>query len=325
MALAMKLLGDDRILPVLIDDCDADEFHIRIPRLQHVDLRSPSPGQVEALKRSAASLLGRPLLAPVPPTLKRNRIAIWPFGLLAGTVLVVCLLAYFGNWGSIKADGPKPETPPTHPEKPAAHIAYPIDFRWSSPDRMHVEFMTTERAIAENAKPATGPDGKPIGPNVRIIRPIDALKLPLSTSSEQYGKTDWGFDGNGLLVPFHNSLDSGSRYRARFSGLPRWPGHVFYPHIEIRPLTPEQHASIRNNPITVDWSDFDFESVREGKEVAKVWYLEPNGQLTQKSTNEHTTVSEKFLKFLANDQPLIIFRLARGDLENPYNPKTPNP
>ena len=38
----------DRILPLLIEDCSSEDFHIRVPRLQHIDFRR-SPEEARTL------------------------------------------------------------------------------------------------------------------------------------------------------------------------------------------------------------------------------------------------------------------------------------
>lgn len=41
----------NKIIPVLIDDCEPRDFHIRLARIQHVDFRKPSPDTREQLMR----------------------------------------------------------------------------------------------------------------------------------------------------------------------------------------------------------------------------------------------------------------------------------
>jgi type VI secretion system protein VasG len=47
----------DRIIPVLIEDCESSDFHIRMSRIQHVDLREPTP----QARRLLLALLEEPI------------------------------------------------------------------------------------------------------------------------------------------------------------------------------------------------------------------------------------------------------------------------
>ncbi len=74
--------AEDCIIPILIDDCDPRDFHVRLPRIQYLDYRHKSKEAREQLIRLLVDLEYRPLVSQddTGEILKRQRRSFWlPF------------------------------------------------------------------------------------------------------------------------------------------------------------------------------------------------------------------------------------------------------
>src|SRR5207248_3247002 len=104
---------DGKIIPALLQECDARDFHLRMPRLQHVDFRKDPK---EARRRLLALLGVTPVHGPAPllPDLKsaepqRWRRRWWAVGIgVSAAALLGCIVVLQSFVGG---NGPTPTSP----------------------------------------------------------------------------------------------------------------------------------------------------------------------------------------------------------------------
>src|SRR5579883_2039075 len=82
-----------------------------------------------------------------------------------------------------------------------------------------------------------------------------------------------GYIEPGLTAPANYNFLQGNVYRLRLSGIPNRPGRVYYPTLEIAPVTPKTMTFLAHNTVPIAFTDDDFERVNTNNLVVKVIYL----------------------------------------------------
>jgi hypothetical protein len=137
-----------------------------------------------------------------------------------------------------------------------------------------------------------------------------------------------GYIEPGLTVPANYNFLQGNVYRLRLTGIPGRPGRVYYPTLEIAPVTPKTMTFLAHNTVPIAFTDDDFERVNAGNLVVKVIYLpEPQFQDLAAIAGAEEVVSTQLLP---GEDPVIeatrrgtilaIIRIGNIDLENPFSP-----
>lgn len=137
-----------------------------------------------------------------------------------------------------------------------------------------------------------------------------------------------GYIEPGLTTPATYNFLQGNVYRLRLTGIPGRPGKVYYPTLEIAPVTPKTMTFLAHNTVPIAFTDDDFERVNAGNLVVKVIYLpEPQFQDLAAIAGAEEVVSTQLqpgedpvVEATRRGTILAIIRLGNIDLENPFSP-----
>jgi hypothetical protein len=316
---ALEYLGDSCIVPVLITSCRADDFHIRVCRLQYLDFRTDPKAAAQQLIRI---LLRQPAskTPAVPPGKKLQRVgALILATLVFLTILTLVSLAGltiagFTSWknGRLQFNTAESNTLiDKHQDQPTAPRnidqqthPYTIQVRFVSPDRMRVSWLIKADEQMKHPPP---------------------LPLPGSDIHERPKVGPWAFSRAYLEVPARYNFNSGNRYRLKFSSLPDLVGLETYPTIEVRHNpTNDALKMLNSSVIPIELTLDDFRMVAKGTEVIKVWYLNKAGKLLE-FRQSASSQTDPLVDAAQLGIPLVIFRMTNVDLENPNTPPTDDP
>lgn len=168
--------------------------------------------------------------------------------------------------------------------------------------------------------------GGPLGPMATNQRTSIKFVSPQGMRVTWLGPS--GYIEPGLTTPANYNFLQGNIYRLRLTGIPGRPGRVYYPTMEIAPVTPKTMTFLAHNTVPIAFTDDDFERVNAGNLVVKVIYLpEPQFQDLAAIAGAEEVVSTQLLP---GEDPIIeatrrgtilaIIRIGNIDLENPFSP-----
>lgn len=172
---------------------------------------------------------------------------------------------------------------------------------------------------------AIGP-GMPYGPQATNQRTSIKFVNPQGMKVTWLGPT--GYMEPGRTTPASYNFLQGSVYRLRLSGIPNRPGKVYYPTLEISPVTPKTVTFLAHNTVPIAFSDDDLERVNAGNLVVKVIYLpDPMFQDLAAVAGAEEVVSTQLqpgedpvVEATRRGTVLAIIRLGNIDLEDPNTP-----
>jgi uncharacterized protein (TIGR03067 family) len=195
---------------------------------------------------------------------------------------------------------------------------------WNSSPRPHrppKELKTTpdsDLVLFVLKRERAGPVAAPGDPGAAVGAPNRAAPEAIAKS----GKTQFRIGGpEGMKVrvfdakedksvPARFTFDKPGTYRLRMSNVTKRPGQVYYPTLEILPLSsPQDLAFVANSYIPVELEDEDFRQADAGIVVTRYYYLDPDGA-------DRAQVSDMRPGGTEGRGILAILRLGGIDLEN---------
>lgn len=81
------------------------------------------------------------------------------------------------------------------------------------------------------------------------------------------------FDSTPLICPGIQNFEMGKVYRLKISNITNRPELILYPTLEINSMTPRTRSYLEHNSIPVNFSENDFDQVKQGHFVTKVIFL----------------------------------------------------
>jgi hypothetical protein len=168
--------------------------------------------------------------------------------------------------------------------------------------------------------------GMPLGPVATNQRTSIKFVNPQGMRVTWLGPA--GYIEPGLTTPANYNFLQGNVYRLRLSGIPARPGRVYYPTLEIAPVTPKTMTFLAHNSVPLAFTDDDFERVNAGNMVVKVIYLpDPMFQDLAAIAGAEEVVStqlppgeDPIIEATRRGTILAVVRLGNIDLENPFSP-----
>jgi TIR domain len=325
--LALRFLGDHRIIPLLLEDCDSADFHIRLNRIQYIDYRSRT-------KQSHEQLMSVILKNEFPskPTLIKSRIGknltIWTT--IVFTALLIVIAAFFVWPKSDDAHSGNNSTKVIIPEVEKKYHSYKLNVRFVNPIGRKITWLSEKKepklpTTPANAKSAN--NNKPSGLPPFIDSPLSPpYKLAYGFIRPQPKiEKDLIFTVARLETPARYIFDSGGRYRLRLSHIPNRPGKTYYPSLEIRDSDyPDYLESLTTNPLQLSISDEVFDSVNSGKEYVCIWYAKNDGYIKSSEFIDNAGTPNSALESKAGGTLLVVFRMTMIDFEDPNTP-APDP
>jgi len=168
--------------------------------------------------------------------------------------------------------------------------------------------------------------GMPYGPVVTNQRTSIKFVNPQGMKLTWLGPN--GYIEPGLTTPANYNFLQGNVYRLRLSGIPARPGRVYYPTLEIAPVTPKTMTFLAHNSVPIAFTDDDIERANAGNMVVKVVYLpDPMFQDLAAVAGAEEVVSTQLqpgedpvIEATRRGTVLAVIRLGNIDLENPFSP-----
>jgi hypothetical protein len=185
--------------------------------------------------------------------------------------------------------------------------------------------------------PQMGPPGAvaavgAIGPGGALGPVATGMRTSVRFVSPQGMKVTWlgpnGYIEPGLVAPAPYNFAQGNAYRLKVSGVPRQPGRVYYPTLEVYPATLKTLTFLSHNTVPLAVTDEDFERVNAGSMVVKVIYLpDPAFQDAAAIAGAEELVStnlapgvDPIVEATSRGTILAVLRMGNIDLENPFSP-----